>query len=217
MGSLQSKLEAFYAFLDRPLFLWTRPLLVALLAPLAIGITLPLWHVSLSVPEHPGGLTFDIYAYTVKSGHGGADMQAINAIHQLFGMRTIDARALSDLDWLPFGFGVLALVALRVAALGNVRALVDLSAMVGYFAAFTLGRFAYALHGFGHRLSPDAAVPIPPFMPVMVGTQQVGEVTASAGPAAGAYLVAMFAVGVLAIAAFHLVEGRRRARRETAP
>lgn len=211
---LARSLDAFYAFLERPLFMWTRPVLLLLLVPLAIGLTQPLWHVEFTSPEHPGGLVLDVYAYTVKGGHDGDDLRAINALHQMIGMRTLDPGSLSGLDWLPFGFGVLALFALRVAALGNVRALVDLSALVGYFSAFSVGHFVYKLHAFGHHLSADAPIKVLPFMPTIAGTQQVGEVTANAGFALGTYLVATFMLGVCALAGFHLIQGRRRERRE---
>ena len=213
-SKLSRSLDGFYAFLDRPLFIWTRPLLLLLLLPLAIGITQPLWHVGFTTPDHPGGLSLDVYAYTVTGGHDGNDLRAINALHQMIGMRTLDAASLSSLDWLPFGFGVLALVTLRVAALGNVRSLVDLAAVVGYFAAFSIGHFVYKLHGFGHHLSADAPTKVPPFMPAIAGTQQIGDVTTTAGFAAGTYLVAIFMLGVCALAVFHLVQGRKRSRDE---
>jgi hypothetical protein len=213
-ATLSRSLEGFYAFLERPLFMWTRPVLLLLLVPLAIGITLPLWHVGFTTPDHAGGLSLDVYAYTVTSGHDGTDLGAINALHQMIGMRTLDAGSLSSLDWLPFGFGVLALLTIRVAVVGNVRALVDLAAVVGYFAAFSAGHFVYKLHGFGHHLSVDAPTKVPPFMPTISGTQQIGDVTATAGFAAGTYLGAIFMLGVCALAVLHLVQGRKRARRE---
>jgi len=212
--TLARSLDGFYAFLDRPLFMWTRPLLFLLLVPLAIGLTQPLWHVALTSPDHPDGLVLEVYAYTVKGGHDGEDLRAINALHQMIGMKTLDPGSMSGLDWLPFGFGILALFALRVAVLGNVRSLVDLSALVGYFAAFSLGHFIFKLHSFGHHLSIDAPARVPPFMPAIVGTQQIGEVTANASFGLGTYLVATFMIGVCVLSGFHLVRGRRSARRE---
>ena len=213
--TLAQSLKGFYDFLQRPLFTWTRPLFLVLLVPLALGLMAPLWHVELTSVDHPGGLSIDVFAFTVQGGHANADLQSVNALHQMIGMRTLDAGAGTDLDWLPFGFGVLALLTLRVAVLGNVRSLVDLSAIVGYFATFAFARFAYKLHGLGHHLSPDAPVKVPPFMPVIFGTQQVGDVTAHSSPALGSYFISIFVLGVFALTAFHLVEGRRRAGRES--
>jgi copper chaperone NosL len=210
MAKTVQRLDAFYAFLERPLLVWARPLLLLLLVPLGIGLTLPLWHVDFASPENPGGLLLDVYAYTVRGGHDGEDLRAINALHQMIGMKTVDAGSLSGLDWLPFGFGILALFTLRVAVLGNVRSLVDLAALAGYFTAFSLGHFVYKLHAYGHHLSADAPTKVPPFMPVISGTQQIGEVTARAGFGAGTYLVATFMIGVCVLAAYHLVVGRKK-------
>lgn len=206
---IQEALDGFYAFLDRPLFLWSRPLLVLLLVPLAIGISAPLWHIRMEAPQYPDGLTLDIYAHRLESGHDGNDLREINILNHYIGMRKIDVADLQDLSWLPFGFGLLALLALRVAVVGNVRSLLDLTAITAYFSIFAFGRFVYKLHAYGHQLSPDAPVKIPPFTPPIFGTKEVGNFTTAAGPGTGSYLVAAFVAGLVAIAVTHLVAGRR--------
>jgi len=207
---LRRALDGFYAFADRPVFLGARPALVALLVPLGLAFARPLWGVEISRAGRSAPLWLDVYPTHVASGNGGADLVGINAFHQSIGMRTIDGAALADLGWLPFGLGVLALLCLRVAALGNVRALVDLAVMVLFFLGFSVARFDRLLHTMGHQLSADAPLKVDAFQPVMMGTQQVGDVTVRAGPGAGAYLVAAFALGVVGITAWHLVLGRRR-------
>jgi hypothetical protein len=209
-------LDGFYAFLARPLFLWTRPVLVLLVVPLAIGLALPLWHIEMEAPQYPNGLSVDIYAYTLESGHDGNDLREINILNHYIGMKKIDRTELSDLDWLPFGFGLVALLLLRVAAVGNVRSLLDLTVVVGYFSAFSMGRFAHKLHSFGHQLSPDAPVKIKPFMPAVIGTKEVGNFTTHSMPGSGTYLVTAFAVGLAVLSLIHLVVGRRRAKADVA-
>ena len=204
--------EGFYAFLERPLFLWTRPALVLLLVPLVIGLTLPLWHIRMEAPQYPEGLTVDIYAHTLQGGHDGNDIHEINILNHYIGMKRIDRTELADLDWLPFGFGLLGIMLLRVAAVGNVRSLLDLTVIAGYFTAFSLGRFIYKLYAYGHQLSPDAPIKIKPFMPAIFGTKEIGNFTTHAGPGSGTYLVGVFAVGLLGIAVLHLVKGRRNAK-----
>jgi hypothetical protein len=212
-GRIQRALDGFYAFLDRPLFLWSRPALVLLLVPLAIGLSAPLWHIRMEAPQYPDGLTIDIYAHRLESGHDGNDLREINILNHYIGMRSINRADLQDLDWLPFGFGLLALFVLRVAVVGNVRALLDLTAMSAYFSLFAFGRFVYKLHAYGHQLSPDAPVKIAPFTPAILGTKEVGNFTTHAGPGVGSYLVATFVVGLTAVAVTHLVVGRMRSKR----
>ncbi|MCU0684100.1 MAG: hypothetical protein MUF34_17975 [Polyangiaceae bacterium] len=211
MDRARRALNAFYAFLDRPLYLWSRPLLLALVVPLIVGMTMPLWHIHMEAPQYPTGLDVDIYAYTIKGGRDGNDLKEINILNHYIGMKKIDRAALTDLDWLPFGFGVLALLALRVAALGNVRSMLDLSTLVAYFSVFSLARFYLKLYAYGHDLSPEAPVKIEPFMPALLGSKQVGNFTTHAGPSPGTYLVGAFAAGVLALTFVHLFKGRRAA------
>jgi len=205
-------LDGFYAFLERPLFLWTRPVLVLLLVPLAIGLTMPLWHIRMEAPQYPEGLTVDIFAFKLEGGHEGNDLREINILNHYIGMKKIDRAELADLDWLPFGFGLLGVLLLRLAAVGNVRSLLDLTVLVGYFSAFSIGRFVYKMYSFGHHLSPDAPVKIKPFMPALFGTKEVGNFTTHAGPGSGTYLVAVFACGLVAISLLHLIMGRKRAK-----
>jgi hypothetical protein len=102
---------------------------------------------------------------------------------------------------------------LRVAVLGNVRALVDLTVLVVYYSGFSLFRFVFKLHAYGHDLSPDAPIKVQPFMPALWGWKQVGNFTTHAYPGTGSYLVAVFAVGLMVITIYHLVVGRMRAQR----
>lgn len=207
-------LDGFYAFVDKPLFLWTRPVLLLLLVPLVIGLTKPLWHIAMEAPQYPNGLSLDIYSHTVTGGHDGADIAEINILNHYIGMKKLDRTMLTELDWLPFGFGALGLLLARVATLGNVRSLVDLSAITVYFAGFSVFRFVYKMHAYGHDLAHDAPIKIQGFMPALWGTKQVGNFTTHAHPGSGTYLISTFALGVVAVTLVHLVEGRRRARRE---
>lgn len=217
MNRLARALDAFYLFLDRPLYLWSRPLLVLLLIPLAIGATLPLWHINMEAPQYPNGLTLDIYSYTIQGGHEGNDLSEINILNHYIGMKKIDRAALTDLDWIPFGLGILALLALRVALVGNVRSLLDLSAVVVYFSAFAMARFYLKMYAYGHDLNPDAPVDVKPFTPALLGTKEIGNFTTHAGPSIGTYLITIFVAGTIVLLLVHLAKGKRddaRARRE---
>lgn len=210
---LTRAIEGFYAFLDRPLDLWSRPLLVLLVVPLVFAAMAPLWHIELSAPQYPDGLSVDIYTHDLVSGHDDKDLKEINILNHYVGMKKIERSAFADLDWLPFGFGLLGILTLRVAAIGNVRSLLDLAVMVGYFGLFSAGRFVYKLWIYGHELSPEAPVKVAPFMPAVLGTKQVGNFTTTALPGVGTYLFTGFVVGVIALALFHLIAGRLRAKR----
>jgi hypothetical protein len=211
---MKAPLNKFYEFLERPLFPASRIILALLVIPLALSFTVPIWRISMEAPQYPEGLYMKIFTYKLEGGNNGQHIDEINTLNHYIGMHKIDRAALSDLDWMPFAFGLLVLLALRVAAIGNIRSLLDLLVITGYITAFGLGRFVYKLYVFGHDLSSDAPVKIKPFMPVVLGTKQVANFTTHSMPEAGTYLLGAFATGVALLSLWHLVAGRRKAVRE---
>lgn len=196
--------------LSTPLPLRARGLVLALLIPLGFAAAAPLWTLEMVAPQYPNGLELRIYPYTVEG-----DIQEVNTLNHYIGMAPIDRAALSDLDWLPFAIGVAALLILRVAAIGDLRALLDLVALFTYFGVFSMARFAYRLYVFGHNLKPDAPFDVEPFTPVVLGTGKVANFTITSLPAAGAW--AMTAVGVTLLGVLALsARGALRARRPAA-
>jgi hypothetical protein len=193
--------------LARPLHLGTRMLVLALLIPLGVAAFAPLWTLEMVAPQYPAGLELRIYPYTVEG-----DIQEVNTLNHYIGMAPIDRAALSDLDWLPFAIGVAALLVLRVAAIGDLRALVDFVALFTYFGLFSFARFAYTLYVFGHNLNPDAPFDVEPFTPVVLGTGQVANFTITSLPAAGAWALSAVGVVLVALLATSIV-GALRARR----
>jgi len=189
-----------------PLVTRSRLLLVALVAPLALALTAPLWSMQFRAPQYPEGLELQIFAHTVTG-----DVQEINTLNHYIGMQRIDRAALSDLDWLPFGIGVLVLLCLRVAAIGNLRALVDLTVLFLYFSAFSFARFVYKLYVFGHELDPKAAITIDPFMPGVLGSKQIANFATTSLPASGSLWLALFGLGLAAALAWNLAAALRRA------
>lgn len=207
-------LDKFYEFLSRPLFGWSRLVLVALAVPLVLSFTAPLWRISMTAPQYPNGLYMDIYAYKLEGGDDGVHINEINTLNHYIGMRKLDAAAAADLDWIPFALGALLLLTLRVAAIGTVRNLIDLAVMTGYVSAFAFGRFVYRLWVFGHDLDPTAPVRVKPFMPVVLGHKTVANFETYSLPQLGSYYLVTFTSGVFIVALLHLILGRRRAVRE---
>jgi len=208
---LRQSLDAFYAFLDRPLRLRSRPVLALLVIPLVLTFMFPLWRISMVAPQYPDGLYVDIYAHKVDGGHKGHDIVEINELNHYIGMKPIDRASLTDLDWIPFALGVLIVLTLRTAVIGNVRSLIDLTVVTGYVGLFALARFVYRLWFFGHSLDPDAAIKLPPFTPAIIGKKQVANFATESWPQGGAICVGVFLLGVLAILIWHLVAGHRAA------
>jgi hypothetical protein len=208
--------DKFYSFLQRPLFGKARVLLVLLAIPLALSFTAPLWRISMEAPQYPKGLYLDIYAYKVEGGNNGQHLQEINTLNHYIGMRTLDRSSMSDLDWIPFALGALLIFGLRVAAIGNVSALVDLFVMTSYVSLFAFGRFIFTLYKFGHELKPEAPVKVPGFMPAVFGSKQIANFTTHSFPKEGSYYLGAFVAGVVVVLFWHLIAGRREAVRTAA-
>ncbi len=207
-------LDAFYAFLARPLKPRARLVLALLVIPLGLSFSQPLWRISLEAVQYPAGLYLDIFSYKVEGGNDGQHLQEINILNHYIGMRSLDRAAMSDLDWLPFALGALLIFALRVAAIGNVRSLVDLVVMTTYVSGFAMTRFIYTLYVFGHHLNPEAPVKVPGFMPAILGTRKIANFTTHSWPQAGSYFLVIFVLGTVAVLLWHLVSGRRAAVKE---
>lgn len=211
--TIKQQLDGFYSFLDRPLYGWARIALLVLVIPLALAFTQPLWRISLRAPQYPDGLWMEIYTHKVDGGNNGQHISEINTLNHYIGMHKIDRAELSDLDWIPFALGLLALLTLRCAAIGNVRTLIDLIVVATYVSGFAFARFLYRLWYFGHSLAPDAPIRLEPFTPAVIGKKQIANFAVESWPQAGTLWVTVFLAGITALTMWHLIAGRRAATR----
>ncbi len=185
-------LNAWYVFLQKPLNLGSRTLLLIGAVLVAAAIFFPLWKVHLVAPQYQEGLDMIIYSYKFEGGHDGQDLKEINMLNHYIGMKTVSAADFIEMQVIPFMFGLFVLLSLRAAVFGQMSAVVDLLVLTSYFGVFSAGSFVYRLYTYGHNLDPNAPMTIEPFMPVVIGTQQVANFTQSSYPEMGTYLVCIF-------------------------
>ena len=133
---MKQALERFEKYLDETISLGARGLLILCSLPLLLAFWFPLWNIRMVAPQYPAGLEIDIYSWKVEGGDGGHHIQEINTLNHYIGMAPIDEVVLNDLDWIPFLIGLLVILVLRVAAIGNLRMLVDLAVLSTYLAGF---------------------------------------------------------------------------------
>lgn len=179
-------------FLDRPLSLRARLVVFVGVVVLAAGAFLPLWRIQLVAPQYAEGLTLEIYAHSIEAGNDGQDLEEINTLNHYIGMKPIHEADFVEMQWIPFAIGVFALLGLRAVAIGRIGSLVDLGVLFSYFAIFSLGAFAYRLYTYGHDLDPSAPMTIEPFMPVLVGRQQIANFVQTSVPLSGSICLALF-------------------------
>jgi hypothetical protein len=204
---MKGRIARFYEALAEPLIPWTRILLLLALLPLAWGATQRLWTIEFFAPQYPKGLQLHVYSYSISGGNDGVDLTEINTLNHYFGMRALDPADFADLDFMPFAIGALLLLGLRVAAIGDVRSLVDLAVLTGYFGVFGIARFVYMLYTYGHDLDPRAPIEMAGFMPPVWGTRTIANFTVSSFPSLGTILISIFGATVVLLALWQLWRG----------
>jgi peptidoglycan/LPS O-acetylase OafA/YrhL len=80
---------------------------------------------------------------------------------------------------------------------GTVGHVLDVTMLFVYFSLFSLWSFAYKLWSYGHNLAPTAAVRVKPFMPPLLGGQQIANFEVYSYPK-----LASYALGGAALALF---------------
>jgi hypothetical protein len=209
---MRAGINRFYELLGRPIAFWSRWVLGLAAVPLALSFTQPLWSIQMFAPQYPKGLQLEIYAHTIEGGHDGLDLAEINTLNHYIGMKKLEKADFTDLEWIPFAIGALALLSLRIAAIGDVRSLVDLAVLTLYFGAFSAARFAFMLYTYGHNLDPRAPIRMEPFTPAILGTRQIANFATASYPRGASYLIACFASVVVGLTAWHLLQAVRLAR-----
>ncbi|MFB6098079.1 MAG: hypothetical protein ABEK84_03010 [Salinibacter sp.] len=166
-----------------------RLLFVAGAVLLIVAIFLPLWQIHLVAPQYQEGLDLYIYSHKLQGGNGGEDISEINSLNRYIGMRPIREADFTEMRWMPFFLGGIALLALRAALFGQVKAAVDVLVLFGYFGAFSMWRFYYRLSTYASDLDPNAKADVEPFMPAMIGKDEVANFTQYGYPREGTFVL----------------------------
>ena len=195
---MHAVLLATHRFLDRPLSIASRLVVLAGVAALVAGALLPLWRIQLVAPQYQEGLTLEMYSHRIAAGNNGQDLAEINTLNHYIGMKPIVQADFAEMTWMPFAIGIFGLLSLRAIVMGRIGHLVDLGVLFTYFGAFSLATFVYRLWSYGHQLDPHAPMRIAPFMPVVIGQQQIANFVQTSLPMAGTYCMAAFLVALVA-------------------
>jgi copper chaperone NosL len=195
--------------LDTPIGALPRALLVLAAVLLALSLTQSLWDLTMYAPQYQDGLRLHIHASRLASGNDGQDLKEINLLNHYIGMHDLAQQNFTEFLWMPFVFGALALLLARAAVFGKVGNVLDVLVLSVYVGAFSLWSFGMKLWAYGHELSPQAPVKVPPFMPPLFGSTQLANFEVYSYPGVGAYAIiaAFVAMGVaLAVS----IRGARR-------
>ena len=190
---MKSFLNWEFRFLHKSLNGWSRLFLLVAAVTVAASVLFPLWKLRLVAPQYSNGLTMKIYAYKlVGGGLNGNDINEINNLNHYIGMKKIQQADFTEMQIMPFMFGVFILLALRAVVFGEMKGIIDLFVLASYFGTFSIASFYYRLYWYGHNLDPHAPMHIKPFTPLVFGTQKIANFTQSSYPELGTYLLWVF-------------------------
>src|SRR5512143_901256 len=120
-------------FLELPLDLTPRLLLVAATVLVCAIYLLPLWNLTMFAPQYPDGLRLDIHSYKLEGGNGGQDVKEINILNHYIGMKDLTTADFTEFKWMPFVIGMLGLLFLRAIFHGRIGDLIDVAVLYVYF------------------------------------------------------------------------------------
>lgn len=196
IGAIRSFIGREHRFLQQPLSVSSRLLLLASVVFLGLAAVLPLWKIHLIAPQYEEGLQLNIHASKLVGGNDGQDLTEINILNHYIGMKPLNEADFVEMKWLPFALGFFALLALRAALVGKVNHAVDLLALFAYFGVFSFGSFYYRMYQYGHELDPTSPMTIEPFTPTVVGTQTIANFIQTSLPMSGGIMLCVFPVCV---------------------
>jgi hypothetical protein len=206
---MRTWIEKSQKFLETPLGIAPRGLVLAAALLLLPAYFFPLYEMTMFAPQYPDGLRLHIYSYRLDGGNEGQDIKEINVLNHYIGMKDLVADDFTEFKWIPFVVGALGLLFLRTAVVGRMAALVDVLVLYLYFGLFSLWSFAYKMYWYGHHLSPAAAVKVDPFTPPLFGYKKLANFEVYSYPGTASYALA--AVAVLLALAVYLAWRQRKA------
>ncbi|MHC5072837.1 MAG: hypothetical protein ACYTGO_20380 [Planctomycetota bacterium] len=184
--------EQITTVLDTNLTFGSRVLVFLAALALIPTFVVPLWHMHFVAQQYPEGLELYIYSHDLVGGNKGNDLTEINILNHYIGMAELKPGDFTELKWIPLVVGLIGVLALRSATIGNLRSVVDIIVISLYFGGFSLWSFWYKLNYYGENLDPRASVQVEPFMPPIFGYKQVGQFDVWSYPALGTYLFLLF-------------------------
>jgi hypothetical protein len=198
---MRAFLEKSNRFLDAPLEMTPRALLLVAVLLLLPAYLTPLYEMTMFAPQYPDGLRLHIYSYKLAGGNEDQDVKEINVLNHYIGMKDLETSDFTEFKWIPFVVGGLGLLFLRTAVMGKVAQLVDVFVLYLYFGLFSLWSFGYKMYWYGHHLAPGAPVKVDPFTPPLFGYKKLANFEVYTYPGPGSYGLVLVAV-LLAVSLF---------------
>ncbi|MFD1040503.1 hypothetical protein ACFQ3N_19175 [Virgibacillus byunsanensis] len=134
------------------------------------SIYLPWWALRLTAPQYKEGLYIWVYPYKLEG-----EINIINSLNHYIGMENFDEASFPELAYLPYIIGVVALITMVVALIRSRKILAVWTGIVMILAVVGIYDIYHWLSTFGKNLDPAAPIEIEPFIPPIIGTNQLAN------------------------------------------
>ena len=191
---MKEKIKNFNNFLNSPLNISSRVLILIAALVLIPTFFIPMWHMSFDSMQYPEGLDLYIYSNSLEGGDEGNDLTEINILNHYIGMAELKEEDFTEFKWIPLIIGLMIVLTLRSVVIGTFSTVIDILVFFAYFSLFSLWRFWYMLSSYGHELDPRAPVQVEPFTPPLFGSKMVGQFTVTSYPSYSVIFFSLFLV-----------------------
>ncbi|WP_308314931.1 hypothetical protein [Bacillus sp. V33-4] len=150
----------------------------------AASIFFPWWRMEFFAPQYPEGLNIIVYPNKLDG-----QIDIVNGLNHYIGMAEFSEENFPELSYLAYIIGGLALLTLATALLRRKSILYGLIAVFmvgGLLGVYDLYRW---LNNFGTNLSPTAPIKVDPFVPPMLGENQIANFITTSYLGIGSYLI----------------------------
>jgi len=203
---MKEKIKDFNNFLNTPLNIRGRILMLIAVFALIPTFFTPMWHMSFDSMQYPEGLELHIYSNSLVGGNDGNDLTEINILNHYIGMAELKEEDFTEFKWIPLILGLMIVLTLRSVVIGTFSTVIDILVFFIYFSLFSLWRFWYMLSSYGQNLDQKAAVNVEPFTQPIFGSKMVGQFTVTSYPS---YSVIFFSVFLILLVLAVLITYRQ--------
>jgi copper chaperone NosL len=149
-------------------------------------IFLPWWGMTLVAPQYQEGLSIIVFPYKMEG-----ELDIINNLNHYIGMKEFSEASFPELTYLPIIIGIIGLLTIFLALFRKRVLLFVWTGIVvigSVLGVFDIYRW---LKDFGTMLDPKAPIEIEPFIPPIVGKNQLANFETSSFFHVGAYIAGL--------------------------
>lgn len=144
----------------------------------------PWWRMDFFAPQYPEGLDIIVYPDEVTG-----DIDIINNLNHYIGMKEFNTESFPELKFLKYIVYVFVVLTLIVAFTRNKLYLYILTALLAIGGAVGLIDMHFWLKEYGTNLDPNAAMYLDPFVPPIIGKNQIANFTTYSKFGLGGYIL----------------------------